>query len=152
MTSVKPIPEGYPPISIYILVRDGEAALAFYKQALGAVEVRLDHNAAGKLNNIELKVGTSMIMIGMTPNAKVPAPRMDDLPTVSAYLYVEDVDAVFERMLAAGATALNPPTDQIYGDRRADVVDPFGVLWWVASRVENVSPEEVTRRAQQMQA
>jgi PhnB protein len=145
MTSY-PIPHGYPTISPYFVVRDGEAAMEFYIKAFGGVVHRIDRNADGGINTVEMHVGTSMIMVGQSKKAVVPAGGM---PSVGMYMYVEDVDAVFERGVAAGATVQNPPTDQHYGDRRADIVDPFGFMWWIASRIENFSPDEVQRRAQE---
>ena len=141
-----PIPDGYPTISPYFVVRDGEAAMAFYIQAFGATVHRIDRNADGGLNTVEIYVGTSMIMVGQSKKAVVPA---EGMPSVGMYMYVEDVDAVFAQAVAAGATVQNSPADQHYGDRRADIVDPFGFVWWIASKIEAVSPEEVQRRAQE---
>ena len=146
---VYPIPDGYPNISPFLLLRDAAAAMEFYQRAFGAIVHRIDRNADGSINTVEMVIGTSMIMFSQSQRAKQAAPTFENLPTETLYLYVEDVDAVFEQALAAGATVLNPPKDQPYGDRRADLVDPFGVVWWVASRIEVVSPEEVQRRAQE---
>lgn len=144
---VNPVPDGYPTISPYFIVRDAHAALRFYKQAFGATEFRVDRNSEGKLTNTEMRVGTSLIMFGESPDVKVASVTMEDLPLVGMYMYVEDVDAVFAQAVAAGATVLNPPEDQPYGDRRADIVDPFGIVWWVASKIEDRSPEEAQRGA-----
>ena len=140
------VPEGYPTISPYFVVRDGSAAMEFYIKAFGAVVHRIDRNGDGSLNTVELYVGTSMIMIGQSK--KAPLPSEDSLPPIGMYMYVQDVDTVFEKAVAAGATVQNPPTDQHYGDRRADIADPFGFVWWIASKIEQVSPDEVQKRAQ----
>lgn len=130
--AVNPIPEGFPTLSPYFVLRDITSAAAFYRQAFGAQDVRIDRNAEGKINNVELRIGTSIIMMGESANAPTPA---EGTPLIGLYAYFEDVDAVYQQAVAAGAKVLNPPTDQPYGDRRADLADPFGIVWWIASRI-----------------
>jgi PhnB protein len=127
------VPAGFPTISPYLVLRDAVAALEFYKQAFDAEEIRIDRDAEGKINNVELRIGTSILMLGASGRAPAPG---DGLPLIGLYAYFEDVDAVFAQAVAAGATVQNLPTDQPYGDRRADLVDPFGIVWWIASRLD----------------
>lgn len=98
----------------------------------------------------ELEVGGSVIMIGdEVPGRGDPSPTSLGGSAVSLFVYVEDVDEVFRRAVEAGAEGVEPPTDRFYGDRMAAIHDPFGHRWSLATHVEDVSPEEMERRAAQ---
>jgi PhnB protein len=146
---VKAIPDGYPTITPYLIVRGAAAAIDFYRTAFGATErLRMDA-PGGTIGHAELLVGGSLIMLAdeMPEMGWSSPPAIGGTP-VSLHLYVEDVDAVVERALAAGAALSRPVADQFYGDRLGTVVDPFGHVWSIASHIEDVPPEEMRRRAE----
>jgi PhnB protein len=149
MRDVDPIPPEYPRLSPYLAVDDAHAAIGFYCDMLGAVErVRLG-GPDGKIGHAELEFGTSVLMLADEfPEAGNQSPKTLGGTAVTLSLYVADVDAVHARALAAGATELRAPADQFYGDRTAGFEDPFGHRWFVATRIENVSAEEMQRRAE----
>jgi PhnB protein len=144
--AVNPIPEGFHTLSPYLMVSDVDDAIAFYKAAFGATEIHRQFNADNKLTGAEMQVGTSPIMLGSSGQTG-GEPSMDNIPQVTLYMYVEEVDSVFQRAVEAGAKALFPPADRFYGNREAGIADPFGIVWWVASRIEIVPPEEFPVRA-----
>ncbi len=137
------IPAGFHTLTPYLMVSDGRAAVAFYQQALGATVHNLDAVPDGPFLNAELQIGTSKLMIGQHEIAE----SSPGLPPVSIYVYVEDVDAVHANALAAGATVVSPLTDQFYGNREGGIRDPFGIVWWLASHIEDLTPEEIAERA-----
>jgi PhnB protein len=145
---VKPIPDDYPQVTPSICVDGAAAAIDFYRQVFGATErMRMD-GPDGKVAHAELQLGDSIIMLGdEVPEMGVRGPRSVGGTPVTISVYVEDVDATFERAVSAGAKALRPVEDQFYGDRSGQFEDPFGHRWSVASRVEDVSPDEMAKRA-----
>ncbi len=146
---VKPIPDGYPTVTPYLIVRGAAAAIDFYRTAFGATErLRMDA-PGGTIGHAELLVGGSLIMLAdeMPEMGWSSPPAIGGTP-VSLHLYVEDVDAVVERALAAGAALSRPVADQFYGDRLGTVVDPFGHVWSISSHIEDVPPAEIRRRAE----
>ncbi|OWJ68772.1 VOC family protein [Inquilinus limosus] len=146
---VKPIPDGYPTITPYLIVRGAAAAIDFYRTAFGAVErLRMDA-PGGAVGHAELLIGDGLVMLAdEMPEMGWSSPAAMGGTPVSLHLYVEDVDAVVERALAAGATLSRPVADQFYGDRLGTVVDPFGHVWSVSTHIEDVTPEEMRRRAE----
>jgi PhnB protein len=151
--TVKPIPDGYSNVTPYLIVSDGAAAIDFYKRILGAIEVMRIPGPGGRVGHAELRIGNSMIMLAdENPQAGLRGPQPGVRPPVSFLVYVEQVDAVTARAEAAGAKILRPPKDQFYGDRTATLTDPFGHEWTVATHVEDVSPEEMQKRAAAMAA
>jgi PhnB protein len=148
MPSVKPIPDGYRTLTPYLIVADGVGAVAFYEAVFGA-KLRLKLGGPdGKLGHAELEIGDSLIMLADEHPAMgaVAPPTVGGTP-VSLHLYVEDVDAVTTRALAAGATLKRPVEDQFYGDRLGTIVDPFGHVWHISTHIEDVPPDEVAGRA-----
>jgi PhnB protein len=141
--AVKPIPEGYHTITPILVVDGGDAELAFLKQAFGAKELFLARHADGKIWHSELQIGDSRVMLA-DANAERPALKS------SFTLYVENVDDVHRRAVAAGAVSLREPTDQFYGDRTSGVLDACGNSWWLSTHVEDVSEEELQRRMKAM--
>lgn len=136
----KPIPEGYHTVTPYLIVHGVPKLIDFLVAAFGAKErLRID-NTDGSVSHAELELGDSVIMMGEASAEWNPLPG-------SIHLYVDDTDALYARALKAGATSVREPADQLYGDRSAGVKDASGNYWWLATHVEDVSPEEMERRA-----
>ncbi len=145
MTSkVTPVPQGFHTATPFLIVKDGAGAIDFYKRAFGARETARETNPQGKIMYAEVQIGDSRIMMGEHQEVAAPAPPA--FPHVSVYLYVDNVDALFDQAVAAGAKVLFPVRDQFYGNREGGLADPFGVVWWIATRKEEVSPEEIRKR------
>lgn len=152
MSTVKPIPAGYHTLTPYLIMRDASRAIEFYKAAFGARERVRMSDRSGKVGHAELEIGDSVLMLADEhPEMNARAPEGDGL-AFSLLLYVEDVDAVAGRATANGAKILKPIADQFYGDRSGTFLDPFGHAWTIATHVEDVAPEEMKRRMQNMQA
>lgn len=137
--SISPIPPGYHTVTPYLIAERALELLDFLKQAFEAVEKHRMVLPDGRLMHAELKIGDSPVMLGEA------GPQWPSMPA-SLHLYVEDCDAWYRRALAAGAQSLIEPTDQFYGDRMSGVRDPSGNCWWLATRIEDVSAEELKRR------
>jgi PhnB protein len=150
MSPVQPVPQGYPRLSPYLCIDGAARAIEFYTDVLGAIErMRMD-GPDGRIGHAELELGDSVIMLADEhPDMGFLSPTRIGGTAVTLHAYVEDVDAVFERALAAGAKALRPVENQFYGDRSGQFEDPFGHRWNVASHVEDVDAEEMARRAEQ---
>lgn len=145
---VKPIPDGYPHVSPYLCVDGATAAIQFYSDVLGAKERMRMPGPDGRIGHAELEVGDSLIMLADEfPDMGSRGPKTIGGSPVMISVYVEDVDATFDRAIAAGATSLRPVENQFYGDRMGLFEDPFGHRWSVASHVEDVPPEEMAARA-----
>jgi PhnB protein len=142
----KAIPEGYTALTPYLIVRDAKKALAFYAEAFGAVELyRLP--MGDRIGHAEMQIGDARFMLAdESPQVGAVAPAGDGRGPVSFLLYTEDCDATFKRALNLGAKELRPVTDQFYGDRTGQLMDPFGHTWSVSTHVEDVTPEEMERR------
>jgi PhnB protein len=148
MADVKPIPDGYPQVTPYLCVEGAEAAIAFYAEVLGTTERMRMLGPDGKVSHAELQLGDSLVMVAdEAPAIGVLSPKTIGGTPVTLSVYVEDVDAVIDRAAQAGATVLRPAEDQFYGDRTGQFEDPFGHRWSVATHVEDVSPEEMAKRA-----
>jgi PhnB protein len=144
---VEPIPEGYPRLTPYLIVDGGAAAIDFYKSVLGASERMRMGGEGGKIGHAELEIGDSVIMLADEhPEMNARGPKSVGGTPVSLHVYVEDADRVFDRAIEGGATALRPVEDKFYGDRMGTFEDPFGHHWNVATHVEDVSPEEMSKR------
>lgn len=143
-----PVPDGYHNATPYLIVDNAAAAIEFYKTAFGAKELMRMPKANGKIGHAEIKIGDSPIMLAdETPEAGARSPRTIGGSPISILLYVDDVDATFSKAVKAGAKVQRPLADQFYGDRTGDIQDPFGHVWHVATHVEDVSPEELKKRA-----
>jgi PhnB protein len=148
---VKPIPEGYPRVTPYLYVDGAKAAIDFYASVLGAQQRLMMPGPDGKVGHAELSIGDSVIMLADEfPDMDVRGPKSIGGSPISMHVYVEDVDATFERALSAGATARRPVEDKFYGDRSGEFEDPFGHRWNVSTHVEDLSPEEMQERMGQM--
>lgn len=151
MGSVKPIPDGYPAVSPYLQVDGADAAIEFYANVFGAKERMRIPAPGGKIGHAELQLGDSVIMLSDTfPEMGHRTAKEPGGSPVSIAVYVDDVDAAFERAVSAGATVFRPVEDQFYGDRTGAFDDPWGNRWSVATHVEDVPPDEVARRAGEM--
>jgi len=144
----KPIPDGYHSVTPYLIINGATAALDYYSRAFGAVELFRMPAPEGKIGHAEIKIGDSPIMLADEfPEMGYKSPQTLGGSPVSIMIYVEDVDAVFSRAIAAGGKEQRPVKDQFYGDRSGTLEDPFGHIWHVATHTEDVSPEEMERRA-----
>jgi len=147
---VDPIPQGYHSVTPYLIVDGAVAAIEFYKSAFGAVEVmRLP--MGDRIGHAEVKIGDSHVMLADEfPGMGHLGPRARGGTTVSLLIYVPDVDAAFDKAVAAGGKVDRPVADQFYGDRAGTLTDPFGHQWTLATHVEDVSVEECQRRMEAM--
>ena len=144
---VKPIPDGYHTATPYLITQGAAAAIDFYKKVFGATEIMRMAQPDGKIGHAEMRIGDSVIMLAdEVPQMGHRSPKSLGGSPVSILLYVEDVDAVVARAVAAGAKLTQPVRDQFYGDRNATIEDPFGHVWIIATHIEDVSPEEMKRR------
>lgn len=146
--AAKPIPDGYHSATAYLIIKDAARALDFYKKAFGAIELLRLEQPGDKIGHAEIKIGDSPIMLADEfPDMGFRSPQSLGGTPVSMLLYVEDVDARFAQAVAAGAKVLRPIKDQFYGDRSGTVEDPFGHVWTIATHKEDLSMEEINRRA-----
>ncbi len=153
MSDVTPIPDTYPRVSPHLSIAGVAEAVEFYRRVLGAnVRMRMDA-PGGLVAHAEIELGGSVIMLGdeAVPGSE-PSPRTLGGTSVSLFVYVEDVDAVFRRAVEAGARTVSEPEFHFYGDRVATIDDPFGHRWNLATHVEDVSPEDLDRRAAETMA
>lgn len=147
-SSVKPIPDGYRSVTPYLIVKGAARAIEYYKTAFGATELMRMAQPDGTVGHAELRIGDSVIMLAdENPARGARSPQTIGGSPVLIHLYVEDVDAVFNRGVAAGGTVEQPLKDQFYGDRTGGIVDPFGHRWYVSTHKEDVAPEELKKRA-----
>jgi PhnB protein len=151
--SVKPIPEGYRSVTPYLVVKDCARAIDYYKKAFGAVEKMRMDGPEGKISHAELRIGDSMIMLSdEMPGSGMRAPQAANAPAVAIFLYVENVDKVFQQATSAGGKTEMPLADMPWGDRYGKLTDPFGHAWALATHKEDVSPQEMARRTKESMA
>jgi PhnB protein len=147
--AVKPIPDGYHSVTPYLVLKGAAAAIDFYKKVFGASELMRFAGPDGKVGHAELKIGNSIIMMADEhPDKGVLGPQSLGGTAVGILLYVEDVDARFNAAIAAGAKVMQPLADQFYGDRSGTLIDPFGHKWTVATHKEDLTPDELRKRAE----
>lgn len=147
MADVNPIPDGYPMVSPYLCVDGANAAIEFYGTVFGATERMRIPAPDDKVGHAELQFGDSVIMLSDEfPDMGAKAPKAGEAGSTLS-VYVQDVDALFAKALQAGATEVRPVETQFYGDRLGQFEDPFGHRWSVATHVEDVSPDEMAKRA-----
>ena len=145
---VKPIPDGYHSVTPYLIVKGAAEAIEFYKKAFGATELFRMPQPDGRIGHAEIKIGDSPIMLADEfPEMKYLSAQTLGGTPVSILLYVPDVDSVFNQAITAGAQQQRPVEDKFYGDRGGSLVDPFGHVWHIATHTEDVSPEEMEKRA-----
>lgn len=141
--SVQWKPERYHSVTPYLIVENAAGLIEFLQQAFEAEELMRMAQPEGGIMHAEVRLGDATIMLADATDQYPPMPAF-------LYLYVEDTDAVYQKALAAGATAIREPTDEFYGDRTAAVGDAFGNQWGIATHIEDVSAEETERRAQEL--
>jgi PhnB protein len=147
-TSVKPVPEGYHNVTPYLIVDGASGAIEFYKKAFGASERMRMAAPGGRLGHAEIQIGDSRIMLADEfPDMGVRGPKAFGGAPVNLYLYVEDVDGVAKRAIAAGAKEVRPIKDQFYGDRSGTFEDPYGHVWHISTHKEDIPADELRRRA-----
>jgi PhnB protein len=148
-----PVPEGYHSLTAYLCVDDAAGAIEFYKRAFGATERGRMPGPEGTIAHAELEIGDSVLMLSdPSPQATYKPPKELGAPSGGVFIYVEDVDALFKQALDAGAKELTAPMDAFWGDRFGSLADPFGHEWQLATRKEDLTPEEVMERGKQAMA
>jgi PhnB protein len=140
---VQPVPEGYAAVTPYLVVRNAPALIDFLEQAFGAQERMRMTDEEGVIRHGEVEIGGARVMLADASDEFPPIPAM-------LHLYVQDVDAVYRQAVSAGGESIMEPMDQFYGDRMAGVRDGFGNQWWLATHIEDVSPEEAQRRQREL--
>jgi PhnB protein len=143
--ALKTIPEGFHTVTPYLMVPGAADLLKFLEQVFDAEVTERMMRPDGAIMHAEIRVGDSMVMIGEVAAGHQPRPG-------AFYLFVEDVDAVDARALRAGATSLTEPQDRYYGNREAGVRDAFGIDWWLATRLEELSQAELAKRHEEAMA
>jgi PhnB protein len=142
----KPIPDGYHTATPYLIIQGAARAIKFYEEAFGATELLRLADPSGKVGHAEISIGDSRIMLADEYlDMGFRSPQSLGGSPVGIHLYVEDVDALSGRAVAAGATVLRAVQDQFYGDRSGTLVDPFGHIWTIATHKKDVSPEEIEK-------
>jgi len=148
MAAVNPVPDGYPRVIPYLTVEGAAEAIDFYTRVLGAEERMRMPGPDGRIGHAELVIGDSVIMLAdRFPDVGNQSPTSLGGTPVTVMVYVDDVDAVFQRAVDAGAHADRPVENQFYGDRSGQFTDPFGHKWFVATHIEDITPEEMQERA-----
>jgi PhnB protein len=143
----KLLPEGYPTLLPYLVVRRAAEALAFYKQVFGAVEIMQLDAPDGSIGHAEINIGKAVVMVSEeNPAWGSTSPETLGGSPVTLLVYVDDVDAVFAAAIKAGAKEKMPLTNQFWGDRTGQVIDPFGHHWHIATHIEDVDPNDLQRR------
>jgi uncharacterized glyoxalase superfamily protein PhnB len=140
--SVKPIPEGYHTLTPFIIADGAKSVIEFLKKAFDAKVHDVHEQPDGKIMHAALQIGDSMLMMS-DASERFPSSK------IMINMYVEDVDATYKKAVAAGGTSLREPTNEFYGDRSCGVMDAAGNQWWIATHVEDVSPEEMEKRMQE---
>lgn len=144
----KPVPDGYHTATPFLVLRGASEAIEFYVQAFGAEEIFRMPGAAGKVLHAEIAIGTSRLMVAdETRGQAVQSPSSAGTTTSMIHLYVEDADEVYAKAVTAGAKVIQPLEDQYWGDRHGIIEDPFGHRWSIATRQEDLTPEQVLERA-----
>ncbi|RII13143.1 Glyoxalase-like domain protein [Streptomyces sp. YIM 130001] len=145
------VPETYRNAAVAHVMVDGAAgAIGFYAEAFGAEELFRIDGPDGRVLHAEVSVQGSTVMLGDAEGPLFSAPTTIGSTTVGLHVFVEDVDGLADRAVAAGAELLQPPADQFHGDRTAMLRDPYGHVWVFLTRVEELTAAEVVRRAQEL--
>jgi len=135
-------PENRPSVISYLVVEKPSKLIEFVKTVFGAELIDSSITPDGEIMHAEIRIEDSIIMMGQASEEWKAIPAM-------LYIYVPDTDSVYQKALDAGAVSVMEPSDQFYGDRNAGVKDENGNLWWIATHVEDVTPEEMARREQE---
>jgi len=149
---VRAIPEGYHSISPSLTCKNAALAMDFYKSVFGATEVMRMPGPGGKIMHAEMRIGDSVIFLNDEFPGVAEAPASGAMGPIQLFLYTEDVDAVYNRAVSMGSKVTMALDNQFWGDRYGKVMDPFGHQWGLAQHVEDVAPEEMKRRQDEMAA
>jgi len=142
------MPSGYHSVTPYLITHNAADAIDFYKRAFGASEIMRLEMPTGQVAHAEIQIGNSRVMLADEfPDMAFPSPKTLGGAAVSLMVYMDNVDARFDRAIAAGGKIRKPVADQFYGDRSGTLEDPFGHVWTLATHIEDVSQAEVQRRA-----
>jgi uncharacterized glyoxalase superfamily protein PhnB len=144
--AAKPVPTGYHTITPQLTLDNAAQAIDWYKKAFGAEELSRSVGPDGKVMHAEIKIGDSRIMMNDVMQGK--GPQAYGGSPASFWLYVDNSDALFNRAVSAGAKVQMPLADQFWGDRGGAVADPAGYTWWISTRKEDLTPEEMKKRAE----
>lgn len=145
---VKPIPDGYHSVTPYLVIKGAAKALEFYKKAFGAEELMRMPTPDGGIAHAEIRIGDSPIMLtDENPQWGNRSAQSLNGSAVVIHLYVNDVDKVAASAVSAGAKVLTPVMDQFYGDRSGRFQDPFGHLWVISTHKEDLTADEIEKRA-----
>ncbi|MFE9701885.1 VOC family protein [Streptomyces sp. NPDC005930] len=145
------IPDRYRYAAVAHVMVDGAAeALDFYGTAFGAQELMRIGHPDGRILHAEIQVHESVLMVGDAEGPFVSPPKAGGGTTVGLHVYVEDVDALYRQAVTAGAEPLQEPVDMFYGDRSAMLRDPFGHIWVFLTHIETLTPEEISRRGNEL--
>jgi PhnB protein len=139
--AVKARPDGYHAVTPYLVVDGAASLIDFLAEVFDAREAERLAAPGGRIGHAEMRIGDSVVMLADSHGEREPLRMM-------LHIYVDDADAVYQRALVAGATSVQAPADQFYGDRSGGVKDRFGNLWWIATHIKDVPPAELKRRAQ----
>jgi PhnB protein len=149
----KPIPEGYHALTPTLAVDNAAQAIEFYKRAFGAKERGRMPGPGDTIAHAELEIGDSVLMLSdPLPQSTLTPPKELRGTSVGIVLYVEDVDEVVQQAIDAGAKVTTPVEDQFWGDRFGKVADPFGHEWQIATRTQDLTPEEIMERSKEAMA
>ncbi len=145
--SVKPVPEGYHTLTPAMAVRNAERAIEFYKQAFGAEARGIMKGPDGKVMHAEIKIGDSILMMSDEfPEAGIVGPESSGGgASMGLHIYLNDVDAAFDRAVKAGATVETPVADMFWGDRYGRLKDPFGFRWSIATHTKDLSMDDMKK-------
>ncbi len=147
--TIKPIPDGYHTVTPYLSIKGAAKAIDFYKRAFNASELFRLVAPSGEIGHAEIKIGNSPIMLAdPCEEGTFRNPQSLGGSSVGLHVYVDDVDALFAQAVDAGAKTVRPVQDQFYGDRTGTLEDPFGHVWFLATHKEELTPEEITKRAE----
>ncbi len=150
MAEVKAVRPGQHTLTAHLVVNNGAEAVTFYKNAFGAQVEGVHYTPDGKVMHAELKIGDSKLMLADEfPGMSAPSPKSLGGTTVVLNLYADNIDALFDRAVKAGAVVIMPLANQFWGDRYGQVQDPFGHRWALGQHIEDVAPEEMERRAKE---
>jgi PhnB protein len=147
--AVKAIPDGYHSVTPYLSIAGAAKAIDFYKRAFGAAKLFRLVTPDGTIGHAEIKIGDSAIMLAdPCEQGSFRNPQSLGGSSVGLHIYVDDVDSMFAQAIAAGAKSVRPVQDQFYGDRTGTLEDPFGHVWFLATHKEDLTPEEINKRAE----
>ena len=146
----QPIPKGYHSVTPNLVVANAAKAIDFYKKAFGAEEIMRFPGPDGKIMHAELRIGDSIIMlVDEMPDHNSKGPKAIGGTSVGFFIYGDNVDTAWKRALDAGAKAVVPLADQFWGDRSGSIEDPYGHRWWLAQHIQDLTPEELQKAAEE---